>query len=79
MTKKELMDLLVGYAEEYIPTAAYSLLRNSHMSDYKGEVVPYSVVEALIVDFVNYVGYRQGIDLGLYTSDLRKERGGQVG
>jgi len=40
---------------------------------YKGKL-PKKVREAVIVDFVNYVGVCCGIDLAMYTSDIASER-----
>ena len=70
MTKGELMNMLCDYSKSYCPTAKASIARNSHMNKYQGEYVPQVIIEVLIVDFVNFVGSKQGMDLGLYTRDL---------
>lgn len=74
MTKGELMNMLVGYAKEYAEDAPNSTLRNEHMNELKRDnyyVVPSRITtDAVIVDFVNFIGMRQGMDLGFYTKDL---------
>jgi len=37
------------------------------------ENIPQEVVDALLVDFINYVGVWQGVDYGMYTKDLNEE------
>jgi len=72
MSKIELLTLLTGFAKEYVPDAIASVSRNSHMNNLMNaeESVTRTVAEAVIVDFINFVGFRQGVDYGLYTSDL---------
>jgi hypothetical protein len=48
-----------------------SVRRNNHMNDYKGENVSQETLDAVLVDFVNFLGMQQGIDLAMYTSDLK--------
>ena len=73
MTREALMDTLVEYLKEYAPTANESVLRNSHMNELgTGTEIPQDHIDAVLVDFVNFVGFKQGIDLALYTEDLKK-------
>jgi len=72
MTKKELLQMLCDYAKSYCPGAAMSIARNNHMNEYQGEDVPQILVDALIVDFVNFVAGEQCMDLGFYTKDLHE-------
>jgi len=51
-----------------------SLKRNKHMSKYNGEMIKETTIDALLVDFINYVGYRQGLDLGLHIRHLKGEK-----
>ena len=68
MTKGELLKMMEKIAVEYCNRDVLaSLKRNSHMNEYKGEVITQDTIEALIVDFVNYVGNYQGINYGLKT------------
>jgi len=68
--------MLERYINEYRLGANNSLRRNSHMNESvmeSKEDVPQQVMDALLVDFVNYVGVQQGLDYGLYTKHLRKK------
>lgn len=72
MTRGELIELLVREAKRYHKNGIKeSITRNSHMNDYKGRRFPNKTVEAVLVDFVNFIAVNQGIDLGLYTKDLK--------
>ena len=76
MTRGEILHLLSDYAKEYCPTAFESIIRNCHMNELeKHDEMPqldrkYS--DALIVDFINFIGAKQGLDWGMYTEDLKK-------
>ncbi len=70
MTRIELMEMLTECAKLYAPGAVASVKRNRHMNDCVDEDISVVVAEALVVDFVNFVGYQQGLDWGLYTKDL---------
>jgi hypothetical protein len=37
-----------------------------------GELVQQRHIDAVMVDFINYIGVKYGIDYGLYTSYLEK-------
>ncbi len=69
-TRGDLLELIEEYAKDYRRSANASLRRNGHMN---GEVMndrkdlPQEVVDALIVDFINYVGSRQGLDYGMHV------------
>lgn len=74
MTNGEFMDLLVKDLKAYHKAGPMeSVKRNVHMSDYYGQPVAAETVDALLVDFVNFVGMRRGMDLGLYTRDLKDD------
>jgi hypothetical protein len=73
MTKLELLKLIEARAKEYSAEARSSLVRNNHMNEIKkDEEIDQRVIDAVLVDFINYIGVTQGVDYGLYTSDLRK-------
>lgn len=65
------MQKLIVCAKEYRIGARESIYRNKHMNnvDHVAEVEPY-VVDAVLVDFINFIAMKQGMDLGLYTKDL---------
>ena len=68
----EMLELIKGYADEYREEAQQSLERNNHMSETEtGEIVQQRHIDAVLVDFINYIAYKHGIDYGLYTKDLK--------
>ena len=74
MTKWELCSLLIREAREYKKIGVIkSIKRNNHMNEYDGEEIKETTIDAILVDFINYVVYNQGLDLGLYTKDLKGE------
>jgi hypothetical protein len=38
----------------------------------KDEEIDQRVIDAVLVDFINFIGVKHGIDYALYTSDLRQ-------
>ena len=34
------------------------------------DIIRQDVIDAVLVDFINYIGVKSGIDYALYTSDL---------
>ena len=71
MTKIDLLDMMKKYADEYRESANASVKRNKHMNCATGSPIPQEDVDALLVDFINYVGVKQGVDYALYTNDLK--------
>lgn len=72
MNKGELIETLVKHAKEYVAgDVMESVKRNNHMNEYNGKFVSARVTDAIIVDFVNFMAKKHGLDLNLYTSDLR--------
>jgi len=69
------IDLLVkvtDHAKKYSEGAQESLQRNNHMNDIdEGELVQQRHIDAVLVDFINYMGTRYGIDYAMYTQDLK--------
>lgn len=63
--------MLKKNAVEYRESANASVQRNNHMNNSTGAEVPQEDIDALLVDFINYVGVKQGVDYALYTSDLK--------
>ena len=74
MNKIELLEMLTKNAADYSPNASESIERNGHMNNIKGVTINPDQIDALLVDFINFVGMKQGVDLALYTSDLVKLR-----
>lgn len=76
-TEGDLRDAMWNCAKEYRGLANESLRRNSHMNEgvMKGrEDLSQKVIDALLADFINYVGSQRGGDYGLYVEHLKDER-----
>ena len=68
----EMLELTKGYADKYRKEAQQSLERNNHMNEIEsGEMVQQRHIDAVLVDFINYIGVKHGIDYALYTKDLK--------
>lgn len=75
LTRVELLQLLTNFAKDYAKESAESIKRNCHMNDVpETETVSQKSVDAVLVDFINYIGVRHCVDYGLYTSDLNKPK-----
>ena len=78
-TRGEMLDYITKCAKDYRLECKDSIIRNSHMNDLdKSDDISYikqECIDAILVDFVNYIGAEQCLDWGLYTKDLiEKER-----
>ena len=77
MRALDLIQLIERNAREYRLDTNASLRRNKHMNNevMKGrENLPQDIIDALLVDFVNYAACLQGIDYALYTKDFEIDR-----
>lgn len=72
MNALDLLQLIEKTAKEYRVDAQDSLDRNSHMNHLKKEFVTQKVIDAVLVDFINFMAMKQCIDYGLYVSDFTK-------
>lgn len=66
-------DLIVNAAKAYVQQEGgvqASLARNRHMHRAAAEKFDSDVAHAVVTDFVNFLAYRQGLDLGFYADDL---------
>ena len=73
MTIGEVLSALTEDAKIYREDAYESIIRNSHMNDTDGLEVKPEFIDAILVDFINFIGARRGVDYALYTKDLKKE------
>lgn len=74
MNRGELVKYLEQVARDYRTDALLSINRNSHMNELKGvSYLSQQQVDAVLADYINFVAACQGIDLGLYTSDLNEK------
>jgi len=74
MNKIHLLEMLTNNAREYRMTANESVKRNSHMNSSTGTAIDQKDVDAMLTDFVNFVANKQGVDYGLYATDLADEK-----
>lgn len=81
MTKKELHNMLEEDARAHLKEILPSIYRNSYQnglveSDFdwinQNRSRANRIAEAVIVDFINYVAARDGCDLGLRVTDIRR-------
>ena len=71
----EVLNLMTHYARAYRVKSQNRLPENNHMSEIEGgEVVQQRHIDAVLVDFINYVGVCYGVDYALYTSDIKTEQ-----
>lgn len=71
MTKIELLEMLKKYAMSYRKDKN-SVSRNKHLTLIEEEPVK-GVKDGILVDFINHVGMRMGIDYALSVEDLMDE------
>ena len=70
----EMLELTKKYADGYSKESKTSLVRNNHMNEIlESQQIEQKVIDAVLVDFINYIAVKHGIDYAIYTSDLRKE------
>jgi hypothetical protein len=75
LTGGELLKLLTNHAKDYSKLAVNSVKLNSHMNDVPDkESVTQSNVDAILVDYINYIASLYGVDYGLYAEDLKDEK-----
>lgn len=71
MTTGELLCLLATYAGTYRRISKKSIIRNKHMNNIKKRTkIKQKVIDAILVDFINFIGIENNMDFGLYTKHL---------
>lgn len=70
VTTLDVLNALAKDAMLYRATAIESINRNKHMNQTMGSEIDQADVDALLVDFINFVAARRGVDYAMYTSDL---------
>jgi len=63
-------NMLTNFAKDYVKIAEKSVIRNNHMNNYTKKEIDQDLIDAIIVDFINYVGGGMCMDYGLYTRHL---------
>lgn len=66
-----ILSTLREHAKAYRTQANESIARNRHMNNASGTPIPQQDIDALLVDFINYIGFCHGVDFGLYTNDIQ--------
>jgi hypothetical protein len=69
MTKIELLEMLKNCAIKYRKDTN-SVSRNQHLTNMKEEPSQ-EIKDAVLIDFINYVGMFQGIDYALAVEDIQ--------
>lgn len=70
----ETLELLQKAAVKYRKTAQETVIRNNHMNDLKGdEKISQETIDAVLVDYINFIAMKAGLDYGLYTEDLKEK------
>ena len=74
MTNGDFFELVMKHGKAYIKDAQESIVRNNHMNEIEdGEQVQQRHIDAVLVDFINHIGNKMCMDMGIYTEDLNKE------
>jgi hypothetical protein len=72
MTKGDFAKYLTDSLKEYYKYGVLrSIKNNRHMNKFTGDYIDDEATKAILVDFINLLCYKQGIDLAMYTSDLK--------
>ena len=74
MTSGELLKIITTIAKKYRIKCNQSLKINKHMNDLDNVNVSQNVIDAILVDFINYIGMEHGVDYAIYARDLTEER-----
>lgn len=69
MTKIELLEMLKNCAIKYRQDTN-SVSRNKHLTNLSEEP-PQEIKDAVLTDFINYVGMFQGVDYALAAEDIQ--------
>ena len=71
MTREMVLNAITSYAKVYRDKANESIQDSKHMNNIRGdEVIDQRHIDAVLVDFINFIGVSQCVDYALYTSDL---------
>jgi hypothetical protein len=70
MTKHELLEMLTKEARTFRTDRDY-YRRNAHMHSIR-KAPRQTSIDAVLTGFINHIGVMQGVDYGLYSSDLAK-------
>ena len=69
-----ILEKLVEYSKKYRTDASETIKRNSHMNDInENDVIDQRIVDAVLVDYINFIGHCHGIDYALYSDDIKNK------
>jgi hypothetical protein len=71
MSSIEFLVLNTNLAKQYRLQAALSIGRNAHLTNLSSKTPSQAEIDAVLVDFINYVGTVNGVDYALNVNDLR--------
>lgn len=72
MKSIDLLEMLTADAKQYRKTATQSVVANRHMNNLPHTTVPQDIVDAVLVDYINYIANKLCVDYALYTKDLEE-------
>lgn len=71
-TRGELLSFLDKMGKEYRLDCEKSINRNNHMNELEKHVeLNQDIIDAILVDFINFIGINQNVDYGLYAKDWK--------
>lgn len=71
MTPGKLLTLLANHAKDYKAVVGTGgVVHNRHMNKYRGEQPSVDLVDAILTDFVNFVGTEWGLDFAMHARNL---------
>lgn len=67
----EFLENIKEFAIDYREESIDSLQRNSHMHNASG-APNQEDIDAVLIDFINFIGRKYGVDYGMYAEDLEQ-------
>lgn len=74
MNAVELMKWLEEACKKYRLNATKSIKKNKALNEYSGDEIKQQDVDAILVDFINFIGYAHGVNYDLNTKDLNETK-----
>jgi hypothetical protein len=73
VTVLELLKTIEKHARSYRIIANKSVHRNKHMNNVSKKDIKQKDIDALLVDFINYIASKYNVDYALYTHYLENK------
>lgn len=74
MSKIEYLTIATKFVMDYRLGAMESIRRNAYMNNHTGKDIAQDDVDAILVDFINFIAAKNGVDLALYTKDISTQK-----